>query len=103
MWLSAFTGFALLRAELFKVGHHGQRDGADEALISAVRPKAVVCCASSDRRYHSADSTLLRMIEAQGAALYFSDCPPTASAPVPPHRSLVFTVGAQGVSAGQYR
>lgn len=81
---------ALLTADLFKVGHHGQRDGANPELLAAIRPAAVVCCASSDRRYHSADPELLRMIAASGARLYFSDCPPVPEgipAP-PPHRAL---------------
>ena len=44
---------ASLRADLFKVGHHGQRDGISAEQIQAIAPRAVVCCASSDRRYLS--------------------------------------------------
>ena len=80
----------LLSADLFKVGHHGQRDGASRELIAAIRPKVVVCCASSDRRYQSADPELLQMIAASGARLCFSDCPPVPReipAP-PPHRAV---------------
>lgn len=40
---------ASLRADLFKVGHHGQRDGISAEQIQAIAPRAVVCCASSDR------------------------------------------------------
>ena len=72
------------------VGHHGQRDGASRELIAAIRPKVVVCCASSDRRYQSADPELLQMIAASGARLCFSDCPPVPReipAP-PPHRAV---------------
>lgn len=50
----------------------------------------MVCCASSDRRYQSADPELLQMIAASGARLCFSDCPPVPReipAP-PPHRAV---------------
>ena len=79
-----------LRADLFKVGHHGQRDGISRPQIQRIAPKAVVCCASSDRRYQSADPELLQMIAASGARLCFSDCPPVPReipAP-PPHRAV---------------
>lgn len=85
-----------LRAHVFKVGHHGQRDGADEALIRAVRPEAVVCCASSDRRYESAHPELLRLLSDSGAELWFSDCPRLSGLNVPPHEALVFSIGAEG-------
>ena len=86
-----------LRADLYKVGHHGQIDGADEALLRAIRPKVVVCCASSDRLYNSAHPDLLRMIRDHGAALWYSDCPPNpVGDPVPPHGLLRFTVDDAG-------
>lgn len=91
-----------LRAHIFKVGHHGQRDGADEALIEAVRPKAVVCCASSDRRYQSADPGLLRLLSDSGADLWFSDCPQLPRGSVPPHEALIFSVGAEGEFKAEY-
>ncbi len=92
---------AELAADLYKVGHHGQIDGADEALLAAIRPKAVVCCASSDRRYNSAHPDLLRSIAASGATLYCSDCPPNPFGdPIPAHRLLRFTIDdAQGIAA----
>lgn len=93
---------ASLDADLFKVGHHGQKDGASEALLAAIRPKTVVCCASSDRRYNSAHPDMLRMITENGAALYFSDCPQLPGLDLPPHRALTFTVGAAGVLSAQY-
>ena len=94
---------AELRADLFKVGHHGQRDGVSARQIQAIRPRAVVCCASSDRRYNSADPGILRMLADSGAELYFSDCPPGPDgAPPPPHRALTFTVDAGGVLRGTY-
>lgn len=93
---------ASLRADLFKVGHHGQKDGANEELLAAIRPRAVVCCASSDRRYNSAHPDMLRMITESGAALYFSDCPQLPGLDLPPHCALTFTVGAAGVLSAQY-
>lgn len=83
-----------LQADLFKVGHHGQRDGADLALLQKVRPQAVICCASSDRRYGSADPGFLDMAAKQGAKVFCSDCPELpAGMPVPPpHHALVFRI-----------
>ncbi|MBQ6465055.1 MAG: hypothetical protein IJJ43_02150 [Oscillospiraceae bacterium] len=94
---------ASLRAELFKVGHHGQRDGADDALLAAVSPSAVVCCASSDQRYHSAEEHLMRSIADCGAKRFFSDCPPVVGETIPPHSALVFTIGADGAIEAEYR
>ncbi len=91
-----------LRSHLFKVGHHGQRDGADRKLLEAVRPQAVVCCASSDRRYDSAHPETLRLLSEHGAALYFSDCPRLPGLDLPPHRALIFTVGENGSLNAQY-
>ena len=75
-----------LAADLFKVGHHGQLDGADAALVNAVRPRFSVCCASSDRRYNSAHPDTMRLLKDSGAELYFSDCPPVDGQSIPPHR-----------------
>ena len=93
-----------LRADLFKVGHHGQLDGADEALLDAVQPEAVVCCASSDRRYNSAHPDILRMITQRGGRLYFSDCPavPDGVIGAAPHQALEFTVNPAGVLTAAY-
>ncbi|MEG1658187.1 MAG: MBL fold metallo-hydrolase [Oscillibacter sp.] len=93
-----------LRADLFKIGHHGQKDSATEDLLRAISPAAVVCCASSDRRYHSADAGILQMARACGAALYFSDCPavPEIAQTLPAHQALEFTVGEQGTFTARY-
>ena len=95
---------AQLPSHIFKVGHHGQKDGADGALLQAVRPKAVVCCASSDRRYNSAHPDLMEAIAASGAVLYCSDCPPLPAEmePVPPHAALTFTLEPEGVFTACY-
>ena len=91
-----------LRADLFKVGHHGQKDGADEALTKLIRPTAVVCCASSDRRYNSAHPDTMKLLADHGAALSFSDCPPVPSMQIPPHEALRFTVGPNGALDVRY-
>nr|WP_325211616.1 hypothetical protein [uncultured Oscillibacter sp.] len=91
-----------LAAHIFKVGHHGQRDGADAALIERIRPRAVVCCASSDRRYHSAHPELLRLLSDSGADLWFSDCPRLPGLDLPPHQALVFHIGAGGAFTAEY-
>ncbi|MBQ7777824.1 MAG: MBL fold metallo-hydrolase [Oscillibacter sp.] len=93
-----------LRADLFKVGHHGQRDGADEALMDKVQPRAVVCCASSDRRYNSAHPDTLRMIARRGSRVYFSDCPPVPDGVdgAAPHQALEFAVDADGGLTAAY-
>ena len=102
--LAGYEGIdsAHLKADLFKVGHHGQRDGADEKLLQAVQARAVVCCANSDRLYHSADPALMALIRAHGAARYFSDCPPVEGETIPPHSALVFTVGDDGTIEAEY-
>ena len=93
-----------LQADLFKVGHHGQLDGADEALMDAVQPSMVVCCASSDRRYNSAHPDSLQMIAQRGAQLYYSDCPavPAGLESAAPHQALEFAVDASGVLTAAY-
>ena len=90
---------ALLKADIFKIGHHGQRDGADEALLAAVRPQAVVCCASSDRRYDSAHPDALALVAACGARAYFSDCPIDG---VPPHQALTFRIAGPDAIEARY-
>ena len=91
-----------LPAHIFKVGHHGQKDGVAEAQIVKIRPKAVVCCASSDRRFQSAAPSLMTMLQKNGAALWFSDCPAVEGVDIPPHHALTFTVGENGAFAAQY-
>lgn len=91
-----------LRADLFKVGHHGQIDGADAALIDAVRPKLTVCCASSDRRYNSAHPALMDLLRRRGSGLLFSDCPPVAGEDIPPHNALTITIDGAGGMTSAY-
>ena len=102
---AGFDGIAPkeLRADLYKVGHHGQIDGADETLLNAIRPKAVVCCASSDRLYNSAHPELLQLIHQKGAELWYSDCPPNpVGDPVPPHGLLRIQIDDDGGIEAKY-
>lgn len=94
---------ALLRADIFKIGHHGQKDGVAPEQLQIIRPKAVVCCASSDRRYNSACPELMQALLAQDISIWFSDCPPVRGVTLSPHRELVFTVGENGAFTAKYR
>lgn len=93
-----------LQADIFKVGHHGQKDGVSRDLFRRIRPSHVICCASSDRRYESAAPQILQMMREEGAALYFSDCPdvPPWTDGVKPHNALTFTVSPEGDIAAAY-
>ena len=93
---------ALLRADIFKIGHHGQKDGAASEQLQTIQPKAIVCCASSDRRYNSAHPELMQSLLAQGISLWFSDCPPVDGVTLSPHRELVFTIGESGAFTAEY-
>lgn len=93
-----------LRADLFKMGHHGQKDSVTEELLRSIRPKAAVCCASSDRRYNSADPMVLAQMQIGGVKLYFSDCPevPGITESLQAHQALEFTVGENGALDARY-
>ena len=94
---------AALRADIFKIGHHGQKDGAAPEQLHAIGPKAIVCCASSDRRYNSAHPELMQALLDQGISLWFSDCPPVPGVTLSPHRELIFTIGENGAFTAEYR
>ena len=87
-----------LHADIFKVGHHGQKDGVSRELFRRIRPDYVVCCASSDRRYESAAPEILKMMKEEGADLFFSDCPdvPPYTDGVAPHHTLTFSISPSG-------
>ena len=89
---------------MFKVGHHGQKDGAAPELLAAIQPKMVVCCASSDRRYESAHPNTMAMVVEAGGKLYFSDCPQVESSigTAAPHQALEFAVDEQGGLSARY-
>ncbi len=83
-----------LRADVFKLPHHGQIDSVTVDSIQAVRPRVVLTTSSSDRRYNSSNPEVYRLIEnalpvdAQPDFL-FSDEPD-----YPP-----YTLGRQGTQA----
>lgn len=81
-----------IRANLCKIGHHGQRDGWSLDLQKRVQASDLICCASSDRKYNSADPELLCNLNHQGVRWHFSDYPPVPESmePVPPHSALRF-------------
>ena len=85
------------------MGHHGQRDGVSAEQMRMIRPRAVVCCASSDRRYNSAEPGILKMMADDGADLYFSDCPPGPDGTPPaPHRALEIRIGGGTMKAAYH-
>ncbi|MCQ2437132.1 MAG: hypothetical protein MJ099_01895 [Clostridia bacterium] len=92
-----------LKADFFKVGHHGQIDGVDEALAAAVSPKAVLCCASDDRRYNSAHPVSMGILKNVGAELYFSDCPEVDGVKPAPHHAVEFTFGNGSEIVAEYK
>lgn len=89
-----------LHADLWKVGHHGQKDAVTESLTDRISPAHIVCCASSDRRYNSAEPGVMNMLRSRGIHLWFSDCPEGQH--VQPHSALKLTVGTDGDIAGKY-
>lgn len=88
-----------LKANLFKLGHHGQADSLKQMLLDLIDPESVVCCASSDKRYNSANKALLSMVRASGANLYYSDTPPVGQdlQQAPPHEALCFTFSKEAL------
>ena len=58
---------ALLKADVYKIGHHGQPDSVTEELVRAVDPSVIVCCASNDFRSNSSNEKTFETIKkAQG-------------------------------------
>ena len=52
----------LLRADVYKIGHHGQPDSVSKELVRAVGPSVIVCCASNDHRSNSSSETTFETI-----------------------------------------
>ena len=84
-----------IRADVFKIGHHGQEISLSREVLQAVSPKAAVICVSSDRRYESGSPVVLQMLAEAGVRTYYSDCPavPPYTDGVTAHRAVVFQVG----------
>ena len=53
---------ALLKADVYKIGHHGQPDSVTKALVAAVDPSYIVCCASNDYRSTSSSEKTFETI-----------------------------------------
>lgn len=102
------TGYQMrreaLRAETFKVGHHGQANALDEELLGAVAPKYAIISASSDRRYESAAPGVLSMLHAYGTKTYFTDVPdvPPYTDGLMPHAGVAFAVAPDGSMSVRY-
>lgn len=67
-----------IKADVFKVGHHGQANSLTPEILQAVSPQYAVICASSDRRYESAAPSVLEQLYKSGIPVYYSDCPTVA-------------------------
>ncbi|MCI1304813.1 MAG: MBL fold metallo-hydrolase [Lachnospiraceae bacterium] len=93
-----------LRADIFKVGHHGQKDGISRDIFRRIKPEYVICCASSDRRYGSASPEILKMMREEGAELTFSDCPdvPGQTDNLEPHNALIYEISEDGRISFRY-
>lgn len=52
----------LLKADVYKIGHHGQADSVTEELVRAVDPSVIVCCASNDFRSNSSNEKTFETI-----------------------------------------
>ena len=93
-----------LRAETFKVGHHGQANALDEELLGAVAPKYAIISASSDRRYESAAPGVLSMLHAYGTKTYLTDVPdvPPYTDGLMPHAGVAFAVAPDGSMSVRY-
>ena len=52
----------LLKADVYKIGHHGQPDSVTEELVRAVDPSVIVCCASNDHRSNSSSEKTFETI-----------------------------------------
>lgn len=93
-----------LKADIFKVGHHGQQNGLDKKLLHAASPEYAVICASSDRRYGSADPKLLELAVSDGAKLMFTDCPevPTYTDGLSAHLGIRFEIFSDGSMTAAY-
>ena len=52
----------LLKADVFKIGHHGQPDSVTGELVRAADPCVIVCCASNDYRSTSSNEKTFETI-----------------------------------------
>lgn len=90
----------LLKADIMKIGHHGQKDALEDWQLEQILPSYIVTCASSDRRYNSANPEVYRNITEKLArhgivpTFLFSDNVnvPFYSDGIPPHSAAVLKI-----------
>lgn len=89
-----------IKADVLKIGHHGQPDGATAPLAEAISPAIVVLCASSDRRYGSMNPAIFEMFSANDPHTRFilSDTPnlPPWTEGVPQHTACALSISKRG-------
>ena len=87
-----------IKADVFKIGHHGQTNSLTPEILHAVSPQFAAICVSSDRRYNSAAPQILKMLHDAKIPVYYSDCPdvPPYTDGIEPHHAVVFRVMKEG-------
>lgn len=93
-----------IRADVFKIGHHGQENSLTMDILQAVAPKYAAICVSSDRRYQSGSPKVLSMLANAQIPVYYSDCPqvPPYTDGVEAHQAVLFQVMQQGALRAVY-
>lgn len=94
----------LLKADVFKLGHHGQQDSITSEILKKIDPCAAVICASDDLRYNSTNIEILQMLTEYGLErkekLWIlstdqANVPPYLSNSAP-HEAVVFIIDESG-------
>lgn len=93
-----------IKADVFKIGHHGQTNSLTPEILHAVSPQFAAICVSSDRRYHSAAPQILQMLHEAKLPVYYSDCPkvPPYTDGIEPHQAVIFRVTKEGALCAFY-
>lgn len=52
-----------LKSDIYKIGHHGQKNGVNERLLNKIQPSTVIICADSARKYDSACPEIISMLK----------------------------------------
>lgn len=100
-----------LRAEVFKLGHHGQRDSLSPETLAAADPEVAVICASSNSKYGSNHPEVLAALRRHGEArgrpvrILFSDAPsiPPFTDGLSPHAAAVVEIMDDGALRTGYQ
>lgn len=93
------------KADVFKIGHHGQANGLTSDILKKIEPQHGVICASSDRRYQSAAPEVLKILKQQQVKSWFSDCPDVSpdTDKIQPHEAVCFQVLRDGSFQAEYQ